>query len=99
MERYTGRVFSLPLLHPFGLRFRTVVALAAIGLIVLLWLVYWIIRLVRARTLLGIDNCPGCFSTDVRKTVDKGLSDGLFRLFGCLPYRCYGCGIRYFRAD
>ncbi len=84
--------------HIFGLRFRFVLAIAAVALLVVIWLVYWIWRVVRAKTLQGIPNCPGCSSTDVRKTPDKALSDGFFRLFGCLPYRCYGCGSRYFRA-
>ena len=98
IEHYTSPVPPSDVLHPFGLRLRFAVALDAIGLILLFGLVYWIVRVVQARTLLGIANCPGCLSTDVRRTLDKGLSDGLLRPFGCLPYRCYGCGNRYFRA-
>jgi len=92
-------VLSRYLPHVFGLRLRFVVALAAVVFLLLVWLVYWIVRVVQARTLLGIANCPGCSSTDVRKTPDKALADGFFRLFGCAPYRCYGCGARYFRAE
>ena len=84
--------------HFLGLRFRFVVAIAAVALVLLISVVYWIWRVVRAKTLLGIPNCPGCSSTDVRKTPDKAWPDGFFRLFGCLPYRCHGCGIRHFRA-
>jgi hypothetical protein len=88
-----------PLLpHPFGSRFRHVVMIAAGGLFLSLWIAYWIVRLVQAKTLAGIANCPGCHSSHVEKTGDKSLADRFFRLFHCWPYRCYGCGTRYFRA-
>ena len=85
--------------HLFGFRFRVVVALAAVVLLLLISLVYWVSRVVRARTLLGVPNCPGCSSTDVQKTPDKALADGFFRLVGCIPYRCYGCGGYPFRFE
>jgi hypothetical protein len=84
--------------HLFGLRYREILEIAAIGLFLISWLVYSTVRVVQARTLLGIPNCPKCSSTSVEKAPEPSLADGFFRMFGCRPYRCYGCGIRHFRA-
>jgi len=86
-------------LHFFGLRFRYVILLFLVVLAFLAYIVRWIARVVEARTLAGLFNCPGCDSTDSSKSISKGLADSVFRAFGCLPYRCGACGERYFRAE
>ena len=72
--------------------------LAGGGFLLTLWIGYWIVRLVQAKTLRGIANCPACYSSKIGRAADKSLTDGFFRIFRCLPYRCYDCGTRYFRA-
>lgn len=41
--------------------------------------------------------CPVCGWTDVRRSMPKGILDGLCRMVGLVPYRCRSCGLRFYR--
>jgi DNA-directed RNA polymerase subunit RPC12/RpoP len=43
--------------------------------------------------------CPVCGWTDVRRSMPKGLVDGLVRIVGLVPYRCRSCGQRFYRPQ
>jgi DNA-directed RNA polymerase subunit RPC12/RpoP len=41
--------------------------------------------------------CPECGWMDVRRSMPKGVVDGLVRIVGLIPYRCRSCGQRFYR--
>jgi hypothetical protein len=94
----TLKLLTFEDLHFFGLRLRYAILLAAGVIVFLSWIVRFFARIVSARVMAGVPNCPGCASTSSTKTFAKGVRDAVFGLFGCSPYRCGACGYRYFRA-
>jgi len=47
----------------------------------------------------GDPRCPACGIRDVRRSIQHAPLDRLYSLFGCKPYRCRNCGIRFHRYD
>jgi hypothetical protein len=43
--------------------------------------------------------CPVCGWLDVRRSMPKGLLDGMIRIVGLVPYRCRSCGHRFYRRQ
>ena len=43
--------------------------------------------------------CPDCGGSDVRPSFPGGPRDGLYRRFGCEPYRCRACRRRFYRPE
>jgi hypothetical protein len=80
--------------HPFGLRFRHAVFFAAVIAFLLCWITYRISLLIKAMTMAGVPNCPGCGLMHTSQSASKLAGDWLFRLFGCLPYKCSVCRTR-----
>ncbi len=75
--RYTTYVTLIDL-HLFDLRLRYVALLAAGVLALLLWVVRFLSRIVSARVMAGVPNCPGCASTSISKAFAKGIRDAVF---------------------
>lgn len=89
----------MPLPHVFGLRFRTLVEIIFAGAILISILVYIMVRIVRAMSFDSKHACPGCHFNDVSLSMRKCAWDWVFRLLGCVPYRCQVCSTRYFCAE
>jgi DNA-directed RNA polymerase subunit RPC12/RpoP len=43
--------------------------------------------------------CPECGWMDVRRSMPKGLLDGVVKVVGLVPYRCRSCGHRFYRPQ
>ena len=41
--------------------------------------------------------CPRCGAIYINKSRRRGLSDLLYHWFGCIPYRCTVCELRFHR--
>ena len=80
------------------MRYRTLASLAAVAGAAFVFALYWAARITNARMFANINNCPSCNSTDVNPSGTAALCDGIFRRFGCVPYRCQVCSKRYYRG-
>ena len=85
--------------HFFGLSHKTLAEVVVTGAIVIYLLTYWVIQVVKARSLASKKDCPQCHSNDVSPSKGKRIWDWPFRLMRCVPYRCQVCSTRYFCAD
>jgi hypothetical protein len=85
--------------HPFGLRFREAMALLSFLMALLACLTYWISRLIQARTMAGVPNCPKCGLMHTSLPAGKGAADWLFEMFGCFPQKCSVCRFRFYRPS
>ena len=70
---------------------------AGIASLLLCWLVYWVCRVISAVTMGGVPNCPRCGLMNTSQSSPKLGWDWVFGLFGCTPYKCAVCRIRYHR--
>ena len=77
------------------MRIRYKIGLAALGL----FLVYSLFRSVRTMLLSGkgMTICPHCGSRYIHVSSTPAWIDVLFRIFGCLAYRCRVCNFRFYR--
>lgn len=69
----------------------------AAGAALLLALFYWIVfkaRAIRVRSA-GGKRCPHCGVRTAWKSRPR-FPDGLYGMFSCYPYRCGGCGCRFY---
>jgi len=80
------------------MRYRTIAGLTAFAGVTFVFVLYWVARITNAKTFAKINNCPGCNSTDVNPSATPALFDGIFRHFGCAPFRCHVCSKRYYRG-
>ena len=64
-----------------------------------LFLLYALFRSIRTMVLSGkgMNICPQCGSPYIHLSGTRAYVDLLFRIFGCLPYRCRVCSIRFYR--
>src|SRR5262245_37796598 len=83
--------------HPFGLRFRHVAVLAGVAVFLIGWIIYWVAQIVRAVTMANVPNCPRCGLMNTSASTARIAGDWVFRLFGCLPFKCAVCRNRYHR--
>jgi len=78
------------------MRKRYKVGLAAFALVA----VYALFQSIRKMLLSGrkgTNICPQCGSPYIHLSSTRAYVDLLFRIFGCLAYRCQVCNIRFYR--
>lgn len=77
------------------MRIRYQIGLGVTALLVL----YALVRSIRTMLLSGkgMTICPHCGSTFIHVSSTPAYIDSLFRLFGCLAYRCKVCNFRFYR--
>jgi hypothetical protein len=72
--------------------------LVALGLLVLGLLVQVVRSFYFIYLSMGQKNiCPRCGAIYINKSKQRGLTDLLYQLFGCIPYRCTVCELRFHR--
>jgi hypothetical protein len=45
----------------------------------------------------GKSICPRCGALYIHLSSHRGIGDSVYRIFGCLPYRCKVCELRFHR--
>jgi hypothetical protein len=77
------------------MRIRYQIGLGMMGLMLL----YALFRSIRMMLLSGKGTsiCPHCGSQYIHPSSTPAYIDALFRIFGCLAYRCRVCNFRFYR--
>ena len=82
--------------HFFGLSYRVLAEAVFAGILVILTISYVMVQIIKATVLASKYACPECHSTDVSVSMRTTAWDRLYRLIGCVAYRCQVCSTRYF---